>query len=181
MRSIVKNLTVVVAVLAFAVVSFAQGSDSMKMPGGVKGEILNELGGLEKKYVGLAEAMPADKYGWRPGEGVRSVSETFMHVAIANYRLPSFIGAKAPDALPGEKAVTDKAEVVKHLKGSFEFLKNAVMKMSDADIEKTASMFGRDRTYREIGFFIAGHCHEHLGQLIAYSRMNGIAPPWSQG
>lgn len=181
MRSITKNLSAVAAVFVFATFAFAQDSGASKMPGGVKGEVLNELGGLEKKYVGLAEAIPADKYGWRPGEGVRSVSETFMHVAIANYRLPSFIGAKAPDSLPGEKAVTDKAEVVKHLKGSFEFIKDAVMKMSEDDIEKTASMFGRDRTYREIGFFMAGHCHEHLGQLIAYARMNGVTPPWSQG
>lgn len=180
MRSILKNLTAVAVLLMFAATAFAQDSGSSNMPGGVRGEILHEIGGLEKKYVSLAEAIPADKYGWRPGEGVRSVSETFMHVAIANYGLPSFLGAKGPDALPTEKEVTDKAEVVKHLKGSFEFVKGVVMKMSDDDVEKTAEMFGRVRTYREIGFLMAGHCHEHLGQLIAYARMNGITPPWSR-
>ena len=167
---------------AMAVVMFATAAVAQDKPGGVRGEILGEIEGLEKKYVGLAEAMPEDKYGWRPGEGVRSVSEVFMHVAGGNYMLTGFIGAKAPEGLPKDmEKITGKSDVVMQLKASFDHAKKAVTGMSDADIEKTAKMFGRDRTYREIGFFLAGHLHEHLGQLIAYSRMNGIAPPWSQG
>ena len=165
------------AVLVISTVAFAQDK-----PGGVRGEILGEIEGLERKYVAMAEAMPEGKYGWRPGDGVRSVSEVFMHVAGANYMLTGFIGVKAPEGLPKDmEKITAKSDVVKQLKGSFDHLKGAVTGMSDADIEKTAKMFGKDRTYREIGFFMAGHLHEHLGQLIAYSRMNGIAPPWSNG
>lgn len=177
MKAIFTTFMAAMAVVMFSTVAFAQDK-----PGGVRGEVLGEIEGLERKYVGLAEAMPEDKYGWRPGEKVRSVSEVFMHVTGANYMLPGFIGVKAPEGLPADMdKITAKAEVIKHLKGSFTHLKNAVMGMSDADIEKTAKMFGKDRTYREIGFFMAGHLHEHLGQLIAYSRMNGIAPPWSNG
>ncbi len=151
-----------------------------KAPAGARGEILGQIDGLAKKYVGLAEAMPQDKYGWRPGEGVRSVSEVFMHVAGANFGLPNFIGVKPPAGLPeGMDKIADKKEVVKQLTASFEFLRNAIVNMPDADLEKTSKMFGADRTYREIGFFMAGHLHEHLGQLIAYARMNGVVPPWS--
>ncbi|REJ78014.1 MAG: DinB family protein [Acidobacteria bacterium] len=181
MSKIISKLSVALVVALFVASAVGQGAEKSDSPGGVRGEILGEVDALEKKYVGLADAIPADKYGWRPGEGVRSVSEVFVHVAVANYRLPYFIGTPPPDALPAEKDVTDKAEVMKHLKGSFEFVRKAVMNMSEDEIEKTSKMFGRDRTYREIGFFLAGHMHEHLGQLIAYSRMNGIVPPWSQG
>lgn len=177
MKGFLKILTVTFTALILSTIVFAQDK-----PGGTRGEILGEIEGLEKKYVGLADAIPEDKYGWRPSDKVRSVSEVFMHVAGANYGLPGFIGVKAPEGLPKEmEKITAKAEVMKHLKGSFEHIKKAVINMPDADIEKTAKMFGRDRTYREIGFFFAGHMHEHLGQLIAYSRMNGIAPPWSNG
>lgn len=177
MKAILTTIMAAMAVFVLSIVAFAQDK-----PGGVRGEVLGEIAGLEKKYVGLAEAMPEDKYGWRPAEGVRSVSEVFMHVAAANYGLPSFIDVKAPEGLPADmNKITAKADVIKQLKGSFDHLKGAIMKMSDADIEKTKSMFGKERTYREIGFFMAGHLHEHLGQLIAYSRMNGIAPPWSNG
>lgn len=177
MKAIMTTIMAAMAVFLISTVAFAQDK-----PGGVRGEVLGEIEGLEKKYIGLAEAMPADKYGWRPGEGVRSVSEVFMHVAGANYMLPSFIGVEAPEGLPKNMAkITAKADVIKQLKGSFDHMKEAVMKMSDEDIEKTRNMFGKERTYREIGFFMAGHLHEHLGQLIAYSRMNGIAPPWSNG
>lgn len=179
MKAMITKAAVVSFVLLFAASVFAQDG---KSPGGVRGEVLGEINGLERKYLGLAEAIPEDKYGWRPGEGVRSFSEVFMHVANANFGLPNFIGAKRPEGLPADmEKITDKKEVVKQLTASFDFLKQSVTNMSDGDIEKTAKMFGRDRTYREIGFFMAGHLHEHLGQLIAYSRMNGIAPPWSQG
>lgn len=181
MRSNLSKLAVLAAFLFLGTAAFAQDKKMDSMPGGVRGEVLGEINALEKKYVALAEAIPADKYGWRPGEGVRSVSETFLHVVIANYRLPYFIGTTPPAALPDEKKVTDKAEVVMHLKSSFDFVKKAVKNMNESDVEKTSEMFGSNRTYREIGFFIAGHCHEHLGQLIAYARMNGIVPPWSQG
>lgn len=178
MRSVISKLSVVAVALMLAAVALGQD----KAPGGVRGEVLSEIDGLEKKYLGLAEAVPQDKLGWRPAEGVRSFSEVFMHVAGANYRLPGFIGVKAPEGLPQDmEKITSKADIVKHLKGSFDHIRNSVMNMSDADVEKTSKMFGRDRTYREIGFFMAGHMHEHLGQLIAYSRMNGITPPWSQG
>jgi uncharacterized damage-inducible protein DinB len=177
MKAILKAAGCLAILFTFAVLALAQGGS----PSGARGEILGEINGLEKKYVGLAQTMPQDKYSWRPAEGVRSVSEVFMHVAGANYGLPNFIGVKPPADAPKDlEKVTDKAEVVKQLTASFDFLKSAIMKMPDADLEKTAKMFGRDRTYREIGFFMTGHLHEHLGQSIAYARMNGVVPPWSQ-
>jgi len=135
------------------------------------------------KLVRLAEAIPAEKYTWRPGEGVRSVSELFLHVAAGNYSIPRRLGAQLPEGVQlsptFDKSSTDKAKVIETLKQSVEHVKKAYMAVDD--VEKTAPWFGgRQATYREIMFFIATHNHEHLGQAIAYVRMNGITPPWTE-
>jgi len=148
---------------------------------GFRADFLRQLADVEKKITSLAEAMPQEKYSWRPGEGVRSVSEVYMHIAGANYFLPSFAGVKPPSGGRDlEKTVTEKAEVVATLKKSFDHVRQAVLKMSDADLDKPAKLFGRETNIEEVYFLIANHMHEHLGQSIAYARVNGVAPPWSE-
>lgn len=145
------------------------------------GEFLYQLDEIEKKLVSLAEAIPAEKYSWRPEEGVRSISEVCMHVAGANFLLPRFIGVDPPGGLPPdmEKTVTDKARVIEVLKQSFAHIRQAVLKLSNSDLEKRVKYYGRETTVRDVLFSIANHCHEHLGQLIAYARTNGVVPPWT--
>ncbi|MBI4547250.1 MAG: DinB family protein [Ignavibacteriae bacterium] len=152
-----------------------------KMPSGFRGEFLYQLDDVSKKIVDLAEAVPTEKYTWRPMEGVRSISEVYMHIAGANYLLPSFVGFKPPAGMNRdmEKTVTEKANVVKFLKQSFEFIRKAIMETSDSDLDKPAKIFGRETTMRGVFFEIANHMHEHLGQSIAYARMNKIVPPWT--
>ena len=143
---------------------------------------LADLDAVEQKYVGLAEAIPADKYGWRPGEGVRSVSEVFTHVASANYMIPSMIGIEPPegDIRGMEKNVTAKAEVTAKIKESFAHLRQGVKGIPAGDIDKPIKMFGRDSTTGGALMLIINHMHEHLGQMIAYARVNGVVPPWSK-
>ena len=136
------------------------------------------------KIIRLAEAIPAEKYTWRPGEGVRSVSEVLLHVSAGNFNIPRRIGTPPPEGFTPqgfEKSTTDKAKIIETVKNSVEHVRKAYNNVSDADLEKTAPWFGgRQATYREIMFFLAGHTHEHLGQLIAYARMNGVTPPWNE-
>jgi uncharacterized damage-inducible protein DinB len=148
---------------------------------GIRAELLNDVMELEKKFVDLAEAMPQGKYSWRPMKGVRSVSEVYMHVAGANYLLPSFAGIKAPEGMSRdmEKTVTQKAKVVEMLKKSFEHLRDAILSTSDADLDKPAKMFGQETTVRDVLLTTVTHMHEHLGQSIAYARMNKVIPPWT--
>ncbi|OLD69492.1 MAG: hypothetical protein AUI33_09025 [Ignavibacteria bacterium 13_1_40CM_2_61_4] len=138
----------------------------------------------ETKLLRLAEAVPAEKYTWRPGEGVRSVSEVFLHVAAGNYGILRRVGAQPPEGLDLrglEKSTTEKAKVVEALKASFAHVRQATSKLTDADLDKTAPWFGdRQASYREILFFLAAHQHEHLGQSIAYARINGVIPPWTE-
>jgi uncharacterized damage-inducible protein DinB len=150
-------------------------------PKGVHADLLKNLDDTQKKIVSLAEAIPADKYTWRPGEGVRSISEVFMHIAGANYMIPSALGAAPPAGITPdmEKKVTDKAEVMKRLTDSFAHLQKAME--SAPDLEKKATLFGRDNTTGGVEVLIVTHLHEHLGQAIAYARMNKVSPPWSAG
>ncbi len=152
-----------------------------KQPSGIRGDLLQQLSDVEKKIVDLADAMPAETYSWRPMEGVRSVGEVYVHIGGSNYLFPSFIGVKKPDNMSSdlEKTLTEKPKVVEFLKGSFENLRQAIMNTSDADLDKPAKMFGMETTVCNVLLTAETHLHEHLGQSIAYARMNHIVPPWT--
>jgi len=132
------------------------------------------------KLVDLAEAIPADKYGWRPAEGVRSVSEALVHVAGANFFLASALGVAPPENLSRdmEQTITGKDEVLELLQKSIENV--AAAADGEHDLDEEIEVFGQTMKKRDVFFIIAGHCHEHLGQTIAYARSNDVAPPWSQ-
>jgi uncharacterized damage-inducible protein DinB len=133
--------------------------------------------------VSLAGATPQEKFGWRPADGIRSVSEVYMHVAGGNYFLTTFLGAKMPEGFTRdmEKTVTEKAKVIDAMKKSFAHARKAVEATSDSDLEKKVKFFGQEPSERMMMIVLVSHGHEHLGQSIAYARMNGITPPWSEG
>lgn len=175
-----KRYTALLAVLCLftAVLGHAQSA-----PTGVRGWFLKEVNSLEKKYLSLAESMPAEKYTWRPGEGVRSISEVHLHVAIANMRMPTAIGIKPPAGIEPkgfEKSTTEKAKVIEYLKQSFEHLRSATNTLTDEDMNKELKFRGQPAIYAEVLAAVATHMHEHLGQQIAYARFNKVVPPWSE-
>ena len=138
---------------------------------------------VSRQLVELAEAIPADKYAWRPGPGIRSTSEVFMHIVSANFYLLSITGPKLPDDFKAgamERTVTAKPEVIAWLKRSLEAVKTARAAITPADLPRRVKAFGRDATVDGMYLRIVIHANEHMGQLIAYARMNGITPPWSE-
>jgi uncharacterized damage-inducible protein DinB len=164
-----------------ALVSTASGALAKAPAKGFRAEFLAQQDGVEKELLALAEATPAEKFAWRPAEGVRSVSEVYMHIADSNYFFLGFAGVKAPEGISPsmEKDVTEKAAVIEALKKSFAHLRAGVASIADARLDKPVKMFGHDTTVRGVLFAAATHEHEHLGQSIAYARMNGIVPPWT--
>src|SRR5436190_23303601 len=149
---------------------------------GYRSEVLAEVLVQENKFTRLAEAIPADKYTWRPAADVRSFSEVFLHVSAANYNLYKLVGTPPPtgvDVKNLEKSTTEKAKVVATLKDSFAHAKQAIKAMPDADLEKSMDWFGGKNTERGVLLFIVRHAAEHLGQSIAYARMAGVIPPWT--
>jgi uncharacterized damage-inducible protein DinB len=149
---------------------------------GYRSEILAEVMIQEDKLNRLAEAIPAEKYSWRPAPDVRSVGEVFLHIAAANFNLYKLVGTPPPagfDAKNFEKSTIDKAKIVSALRDSFIHARKAITTMNDADLEKSMDWFGGKNTERGILLFVVRHTAEHLGQCIAYARSIGIEPPWT--
>ncbi len=134
-----------------------------------------------EKLTDLAEAMPADMYGWQPAEGIRTVSEVYMHVAGANYFLASALGVPVPEGIgqDSEKTITAKDDVIAALKTSQEHVHQALEMVVNEDLSGEVQAFGQTFTRYRVLMIISGHSHEHLGQSIAYARMNRVVPPWS--
>jgi uncharacterized damage-inducible protein DinB len=138
---------------------------------------------VSQQLVALAEAIPAEKYSWRPAPGVRSVSEVFMHIALANFELLSVTGPKMPADLKSndlEKTVTRKADVIQWLKRSLAAVKTARANLKPGDLERKVKIEGKTVNVDGMYLRIIIHDNEHMGQLVAYARMNGIVPPWSK-
>jgi uncharacterized damage-inducible protein DinB len=178
-----KKLCVSLLMLALALTAAIAPAFAQAAPAayGFRQRALVELKNVQQEIVSLAQAVPAEKYTWRPMEGVRSVSEVYLHMAAANFGLTAMAGA-APS--PGfkfqgyEKSTTDKAKVVEQLNQSFEYARASIEKMSDADLLKPLK-FQDQSNVGDMLVHIVAHAHEHLGQSIAYARMNGVVPPWT--
>ncbi len=144
-----------------------------------------DMRAVGEKFVALAQAMPADTYGWRPEEGVRSVSEVFMHIAGANVGLPfNFMqvpppAGYGPDWAAGAEQISDKDAIVGHLKAAFDHLATTLEGLTDEQLVQPVNVFGRDTNWMGAVMLLQTHSHEHLGQAIAYARSNGVTPPWS--
>lgn len=184
MRLTIRLFTLVAAVLTLAMPLTAQA------PEGISSEYMRDVTQLETKIVGLAKAIPASAYEWRPGKGVRSTSEVFMHVAADNYFIPGLIGNTAPaetgitkeykTAEAFEKKPMKRDEVIAELEKSFAFLKSSLKSVPEEKMTEPVDFFGRKNTTRGAWLITITHLHEHLGQLIAYARSNNVTPPWSK-
>ena len=142
-----------------------------------------EWGHVSRQLVALAEAIPANKFAWRPGPGVRSTSEVFMHIALANFYLLSVTGPKMPTDIKSndmEKTVTAKSEVIDWLKRSLDAVKTARAQLKPGDLQRRVKINEKQVTVDGMYLRIIVHDNEHMGQLIAYARINGIVPPWSE-
>jgi uncharacterized damage-inducible protein DinB len=150
---------------------------------GYRSEVLAEVMIQEDKFVRLAEAVPADKYTWRPAPDVRSFAEVFLHVSAANYNIYKLVGTPPPsgfDVKGLEKSTTDKAKIIATLKDSFAHARKAITAMPDSDLAKSLDWFGGKNTERGVLLFVTRHAAEHLGQSIAYARFIGVVPPWTE-
>ncbi|MGA2744751.1 MAG: DinB family protein [Candidatus Sulfotelmatobacter sp.] len=150
---------------------------------GYRSEVLSLVLIQENEFLRLAEAFPADKYTWRPAPGVKSVAEVFLHVSAANYNMYKLVGAPVPaglDVAGMEQSTTDKTKIIAALKASYAHAEKAIADMPDANLEKTMPWLGGTITQRGVLLYIVPHIGEHLGQAIAYARINGVVPPWSE-
>jgi uncharacterized damage-inducible protein DinB len=135
-----------------------------------------------RQLIALAEAIPAEKYSWRPAAGVRSTGEVLMHIAGTNFYLLNLMGHKEPpdfESVDVKKVATDKAKVIDWLKRSLDAVSEAHATVTAAELKKTQKFLGHEATDEGLYLRILVHANEHMGQLVAYARMNGVVPPWS--
>jgi len=157
----------------------------------VMSDLSSDVAETGKKFIALAKEIPADKYDWRPAPGIRSISEVIRHVASDNYLIPAALG-HAADPSTGikagdyktagafEKKQATKDQTVADLEKSFANLKQSMQETTPAKLGNQVKLFGETFTTQHLWVTGTTHMHEHLGQLIAYARMNGVKPPWSQ-
>ena len=136
---------------------------------------------VSQQLIALANATPQEKFAWRPAPGVRSTSEVYMHLVISNFYLLSVTGPKMPaDLTDGmEKSVTSKTEVITWLQRSLDAVKQAHLAETPKDLQRKVLIADRDATVDGMYLRIIIHANEHMGQLVAYARMTGVVPPWS--
>ena len=150
---------------------------------GYRAEFFQVLDSAEGDFVALAEAMPEHLFDWRPAEGVRSYGEVCLHIAMTNFTGPSMIGAAPPPGLEREgyeQSMSSKEEIVAELKRSFRHLRAAVRAISDDQQDTEIRGWYGPTTYRGALHIMNEHLGEHLGQSIAYARINGVVPPWNR-
>jgi uncharacterized damage-inducible protein DinB len=157
----------------------------------VMSDLSSDVAETEKKFIALAKEIPATKYDWRPAPGIRSIGEVIRHVASDNYLIPAALGhaadpstgIKADDyktAGAFEKKQATKDQTVADLEKSFANLTKSMQETTPATLGNSVKLFGQSFTTQKVWVLGTTHMHEHLGQLIAYARMNGVKPPWSQ-
>ncbi len=148
----------------------------------LKAQALLDLERVNKKFVDLVNVVPADRLTWRPTEDSRSYAEVFLHVAAERYGFLGLMGAEAPagvDAKGLEKSTTDRAKIVAELNKSWEFTQKTINGMTNADYAKLLPKLGPQANEGDVVYLLVADAHEHLGQSVAYARMNAIVPPWT--
>lgn len=163
-------------------VAVAEQTDSTSPSYDLKAQALLDLQNVQKKFVDLANAVPADKFGWKPSADTRSFAEVLMHVAGERYQILGLMGAKAPADFDGktfEKSKADKAQVIAELNQTWDFTKQTISGMSNADFAKLLPKLGPQANAGDVVYILVADAHEHLGQAITYARVNGVVPPWT--
>ena len=161
---------------ALAAAPMAQAG-AQRQPAGLQAALGEDAGTLSDKFTGLARVM-SGKYDWKPGEGVRSVSDVFNLIVYENGLLAGVLSGSPAGARPAP--ITDPEKLQEALKSSYANLQKAITGLSDSDLRTTVKLFGRDWTKRDAVMHVLEDQHEHLGQSIAYARTNGVVPPWSK-
>jgi uncharacterized damage-inducible protein DinB len=165
--------------------ALSSGAWAQSAPPGFLEEFEGQFGSSASKLIALAEAMPSEAYDWSPMEGVATVARVYMHIAHYNYLYPDQnLGIASPmgraEYERWEEEVHDKDEVIEILTASMEHVRRVAKEMHDAGLNEETTLYGREAGRWAVLLQLITHMNEHLGQSIAYARMNHVVPPWSR-
>jgi len=178
------------ACLALAIPSAGQANKPKPEQHTVTQLLDRSVSNFEHEFVPAAEAMPEDKFDFAPtnGEfkGVRTYAQQIKHVAAVNYELAAAILEEKPPSDIGDESgpasITTKADILKYLKDSFEYVHKAIATINDKNVAgNVKSPWGEGGVSRlGLATMVTSHGFDHYGQMVVYLRMNGIIPPASR-
>jgi len=131
--------------------------------------------------IGVAEAMPEDKYASKPTPAQESFGQRLLHVAGIDLKLVSTLGGKTPTPMVNMQA-TSKADIVASLRLVSEYGSAVLKEFNDQQLaERVASLpfMGPTASRLRVIYFAMTHSQDIYGQLVVYLRLNGITPPAS--
>jgi uncharacterized damage-inducible protein DinB len=151
-----------------------------------------------RQLSALAQAFPEARHRWGPAETARSVSEVLVHIAGGNLTILGMVGVDAAPDLYGklegevvprmlgmikindslEATITDKQAVIALLRRSLDTVRTTFTQIPDTELERQDLFFGERTTVRRVYMRGLSHMHEHMGQLVGYTRAMGLAAPW---
>jgi uncharacterized damage-inducible protein DinB len=129
------------------------------------------------EILDVAEAMPADKYGYKPTPEISSFGEQLVHVAGITQRFVDT--AKGTKTEAPHHAASTKPEIMELLKKTFQNAQEMINPLTDAQLLEPVKFPFGDRTVTRATFWQGPlyQIRNHHGQLVVYLRMNGIVPP----
>lgn len=174
-----------IASLSFAA-ALAQVARAQPAALELKPDLQHQLTDLKRKVIELSEAIPQERFGWRPSKGARSLAEVLLHVASSGFVNGMFLGARLPagvqlsrDPHAWETSTSDKSRIMDLVSQSFDQMINLLASTPEDALSRTVKVAGVSEPLYRAFLTHVTHIHEHLGLLIAYARMNDVVPPWS--
>jgi len=163
-------------------------AEQVEIPKSIAESVSSTLEFAEGDFLGIAEAMPEDKYSFVPTvgqfDGVRTFGEQVKHVACAQFAFfNEFEGKKPPDDCErgGHDPAKTKAELIKYLKDSFDYSNRVVRTLTAKNaLDRVEGRYAGPNTKLGISVIAVWHVTDHYGQLVEYLRMNGIVPTTTQ-
>jgi hypothetical protein len=162
--------------------------NSDDIPKSIAESVSGTLQFIEGNFLGIAEAMPEDKYSFIPSTGkfddARSFGEQVKHVACVQFAFfNEFEGKKPPDDCEkgGHDPAKTKAELIKYLKDSFDYGNGVLVMLTEKNaLDRVEGRYAGPNTKLGISVVAVWHITDHYGQLVEYLRLNGIVPPFTQ-
>jgi hypothetical protein len=146
----------------------------------VRTDLVQEWSQMKETMTRLADAMPEEKFGFRPVPELRTFGEQVLHVADDNVKLLKLLGAPAPAPTIDARAAT-KASIVKALADSYDYGNAVLAQQTDESITDVVHLPNWDGTRARLVWAAVGHAWDEYGVMTVYLRLNTIVPPASRG
>jgi len=173
--------TLLIPVLLIAAAATAQTPATQTAPAQIKNPVSSALRdilpGRQKNTIAAVEAMPADKFNYKPTPDQMTFGHLVAHMVVANNTFCSKVADVAAPKVEEAKETDAKDKLVAALKASFDFCADAIAKMDDSKLGETTELFGSQASHASASLRLAGSWADHYAEAAMYLRLNGLTPP----